>query len=495
MTILGRGSLSQRLSLVFALLLIACSAASVWLQVRADNQREQEVSQRLSRDLASHIAEYPQLMMPKGLNNDAVRDLFGKLMQVNPSVEVYVLDESGRIKAFDAPEGVLQRQSIDLTPVRAFLRGAELPVLGDDPRSLSGRKVFSAAPLKLGQHGMGYVYVILQGQGRDTLAERVRSDGALRTMLWSMALVTVLGVVAGLIAFRLITRPLRTLTDAVRSMQPQGLSDLSNVQAPLKQAAQGGTEIAVLSQAFTQLAERTVEQWQKLHEQDRQRRELFANISHDLRTPLTSLHGYLETLRLKLDTLSTEDRRRYLDIALDQSSKVGHLAREIFELARLEYGVVKPDMERFMLSDLVQDVLQKFELAAEAKSQHLSAQIAPGLPLVNADLAMLERVLVNLLDNAVRATPSGGEINVLLRPHAQGVEVTVRDNGPGIPQALQAALFERPLQRGLGARQEEHQSGGLGLMIVHRILQLHDSRIELVQTSGDSGAAFRFVLA
>lgn len=115
--------------------------------------------------------------------------------------------------------------------------------------------------------------------------------------------------------------------------------------------------------------------------QDQQRRELVANISHDLRTPLTSLHGYLETLRLKAGILDDEERRRYLDIALGQSRKVGRLAQELFELARLEYGVVKPEKENFALADLVQDVFQKFELAAGRVSNN-SPDIAPGLPIV-----------------------------------------------------------------------------------------------------------------
>ncbi|MCC3262417.1 cell wall metabolism sensor histidine kinase WalK, partial [Paenibacillus polymyxa] len=101
--------------------------------------------------------------------------------------------------------------------------------------------------------------------------------------------------------------------------------------------------------------------------------DLVANISHDLRTPLTSLHGYLETLRFKDETLAPAERRRYLDIALAQSRKVGRLAQELFELARLESGLVRLEPETFSLPELVQDVMQKFELAAAARQQRLSA--------------------------------------------------------------------------------------------------------------------------
>lgn len=486
-------SLSQRLSAVFVLLLLACCAASVVLQMRGSERHEQEVIQRLSLDLAPQIARYPELMEPRGFNPSAVSGLFDKLMAVNPSVEVYLLDAGGRIQSYSAPEGAVKRLQVDLAPVRRLLGGGALPIFGDDPRSPDGRKVFSAAPLKAAGRDAGYVYVILQGESRESLAARVNAGSAANAILWSMTLVALLGLMAGLAAFRLITRPLRTLTEAVRGLETHGMSWLPQARPLLKQAARSGGEIALLGQSFERLAQRTQEQWQALRNQDQQRRELFANLSHDLRTPLTSLHGYLETLRMKSEVLEPQEQRRYLDIALEQSRKVGRLAQEMFELARLEYGVVKPEMEQFFLADLLQDVFQKFELAAEAKHQRLVADIAPGLPPITADLAMMERVLMNLIDNAVRVAPEGGEITVELQPHAQGgIEVTVRDTGPGISAALQEHLFERPAFTGYAAAQGA-RSGGFGLMIVYRILQLHESTIRLMSQPG-AGAVFRFVL-
>ncbi|TGQ75401.1 two-component sensor histidine kinase, partial [Mesorhizobium sp. M8A.F.Ca.ET.207.01.1.1] len=136
-----------------------------------------------------------------------------------------------------------------------------------------------------------------------------------------------------------------------------------------------------------------------------------------------SLHGYLETLALKDATLSPDERRRYLGIALAQSAKVGRLARALFELARLEHGEVRLEWEVFALPELLQDVLQKFELAAQARGQQLHAAFPPGLPPVRADLGLVERVLTNLLDNALRHAPEGGQIEVRLRATDDSVEV------------------------------------------------------------------------
>src|SRR5262245_27996549 len=435
-----RASLPRRLSVAFAALLLACSGVSAWLQTRASERHEQEVIQRLSLGLAAHIAGNSALIEKRGLNQDAVHELFDKLMAVNPSVEVYLLGPDGRIEAEAAPAGHLKRTRVDVAPIRQLLAGESLPILGDDPRSDGARKVFSAAPLRVDGHDAGYVYVVLQGEEYGALSGKLGAGNVLRATLGWMGLVAALGLVAGLIAFHVITRPLRTLIAAVRRFEPAGPVSATDLGAASRKRGGPAGDIAMLEQAFNQMARRIGEQWRELTAQDQQRRELVANISHDLRTPLTSLHGYLETLLVKADVLTDAERRRYLEIALGQSRNVGRLAQELFELARLEYGVVKPETERFSLADLVQDVFQKFELAAEARQQRLIASIAADLPAVTADLGMIERVLANLLANAIRHTPARGAIEVELRHVGGEVVVQVSDTGPGIPPALREGL-------------------------------------------------------
>ncbi|KWF63700.1 sensor histidine kinase [Burkholderia pseudomultivorans] len=484
-------SLTRRLSLVFSVLLLACSGASAWLQIRANDMREKEVVQALSRDLAANIVNSTPLMDANGLRPDAVRTLFGQLMGVNPSVEVYLLDNAGRIRGDDAPPGHVKRDRVDLAPVQRFIAGDPLPILGDDPRSPDARKVFSAAPLqRAGQPPSGYIYVVLLGEAHDRLAARVDAGNVLRTTLWSMALVALLGLLAGLTAFSFITRPLRRLTGAMRRFDANAAPD---TQPPVPRSPPGtrGDDIAVLESAFAQMADRIGEQWRALTRQDQQRRELIANISHDLRTPLTSLHGYLETLSLKADTLGEPDRRRYLSIALAQSAKVGRLAQALFELARLESGGVQPERELFSIVDLVQDVFQKFELAAQARDIALHARMPPRVPTVWADLGMIERVLTNLIDNALRHTPVHGEVEVALEPRGDRVIVTVSDTGAGIPAERREGLFQRPQRPMSGGAA---RSGGLGLLIVHRMLALNGSAIRLVDRDG-RGAVFEFALA
>lgn len=478
-------SLYGRLALVFAGLTLVCGGFTAWLFLDATSRHQQEVLQRLSRDLAVHIAAHTDLVKQLKWNRPAVDELFHMLMVVNPGIEVYLIKADGRIDAHVAPPGRVRRAYVDVAPIRAFLAGGPLPLLGDDPRSDGARKIFSAAPLKDGDTTVGYLYVILAGEDHDRLAAGVGASQAVSTATWLMGGLTVLTLCAGLMAFALITRRLRRLSLAVRDFSAAGA--LATLPEP---PAGEQDEIGQLRQAFHHMAARIASQVGELKRQDQLRREMVANISHDLRTPLTSLQGYLETLSLKAGQVSETERERYLDVALRQSRKVSKLAQELFELAKLECEVTQPMKEAFALPELVNDVLQKFELAARRKGVALGVRIPDDLPPVMADLGMIERVLTNLLDNALRHTPAGGRVELEL--HAEGGQVRVRvaDTGGGIPESLRPQLFERPspLRDGGG-----RASGGLGLLIVKRILSLHDSSIRLEPRSGP-GAAFSFAL-
>jgi signal transduction histidine kinase len=485
-------TLYGRLALVFAGLTLVCGGFTAWLFLDATSRHQQEVLQRLSKDLAAHIAGHTDLVKQLKWNRPAVDDLFHMLMVVNPSIEVYLVKANGHIDAHVAPPGHVRRESVDVAPIQAFLSGGgpsseRFPLLGDDPRSDSARKIFSAAPLKDGDTTVGYLYVVLAGEDYDRLAANVRDSQAMTTATWLMGGLTVLTLSAGLIAFALITRRLRRLGREVQ------VFDIATPEALASLPASDNDkddEISQLRQTFHHMAERIAAQVGELKRQDQMRREMVANISHDLRTPLTSLQGYLETLSLKAGQVSAEERERYLDVALRQSRKVSKLAQELFELAKLECEVIQPLKEPFALPELVNDVLQKFELAARNKEVAMEVHIAGDLPPVLADLGMIERVLTNLLDNALRHTPAGGSVRLELTPAGGGVQVRVADTGGGIPDRLRPQIFERPspLRDGTG-----RTSGGLGLLIVKRILSLHDSSIRLETDSG-AGAAFSFAL-
>jgi signal transduction histidine kinase len=222
------------------------------------------------------------------------------------------------------------------------------------------------------------------------------------------------------------------------------------------------------------------------------RRELVANISHDLRTPLASLQGYLETLHLKRIHLTSDEQRNYLEIALKQTEQLSGLVSRLFDLAKLDSGQAVVALEPFALGDLVQDVVQEFNLAASNKGITLRGHIRADLPLVVGDIGLLERVLRNLLENALRYTPAGGNVAVTTSPGPEGAVVEVADTGIGIAAEELPRIFDRfyrvEKSRGLSAG-----SAGLGLAITKRILDLHSSAISVSSERGRT--IFRFMLA
>ncbi len=156
--------------------------------------------------------------------------------------------------------------------------------------------------------------------------------------------------------------------------------------------------------------------------------------------------------------------------------------------ARLEHGGIKPHLERFAIGELIQDVAQKFDLTIETRQLQLRLDIPHTLPLINADVSMIERVVTNLVDNAVRHTPQGGTIRLKVWQEHDLLQVEVADSGPGVEENMRAQLFQRP--SALSQKASRETRGGLGLLIVRRMLELHGGGIHLMDAT--PGACFRF---
>lgn len=226
----------------------------------------------------------------------------------------------------------------------------------------------------------------------------------------------------------------------------------------------------------------------ELRRSNDERRALVENVAHDLRTPLASLRGYLETAILKDGSLSASDRRRYLGIAFRQSEHLMRLVRELFDLVRLEEVDIRLSCEPVQLGDLVQDVVQKFGLAAEEKRIVVVAPPAAGLPLINGDINLLERLIDNMFENALRHTPPGGRIAVKVAAEPPWIELEIADTGRGIQTTDLDRIFDR-FQRGSDPDTGETAGAGLGLAIVKRIVDLHAGRIAVFS---EIGAGTRF---
>lgn len=221
---------------------------------------------------------------------------------------------------------------------------------------------------------------------------------------------------------------------------------------------------------------------------DAERRELMANISHDLRTPLMALQGYLDTVVLKGDGLPQAAHRRYVEQASAQSRRLARLVSDLFELAQLEDCRVELKPEPFELAELISDVVQFFSAAAEAKSVSLNMTVVDRPIVVAGEIRLIERVLDNLLDNALRFTPAGGEVSVSCARTGVNAIVRIIDTGRGLSVVDHQRLFNR-FYRGSQSPDSMSNTTGLGLSIARRIVELHRGAINAVDTDG-RGAEF-----
>ncbi len=482
-------SLSGRLALLLFCTLVAVVAGYGVLTFRGSQAHLDEANQKLNRDLARYLVEANKLARGDEVNRRALAKLFANLMSVNPNIEIYLLDNDGSILTYSAAEERVKRRAVQLAPVREFLAGGSMfPLMGEDPRDLSRLKVFSAAPIPLQGTPEAYLYVVLSGEEYESIADMLVESRLLRTRLFAVALAAVL-LLAWFLLFWSITRRLRQLNCRVEEFRRATLA----VPAPDSQAAPvTGDEIDQLDVTFAQMAQRISEQVDDLKQTDHLRRELIANVSHDLRTPLTALHGYLETLMIKGDELSPAQRREYLETAARSSQRLNKLVSELFELAKLESRAAPLEPEVFSLADLVHDVVEEFQLAAGLKEVRLRTRIDADLAPVSGNIGMIERVLQNLIQNAIRHTPAKGEVTVHAARDPDAVKVSISDTGCGIPQEDLPYIFDR-FFKARGAADQNTQGAGLGLAIAKRILEMHGRTIH-ADSVLNVGTTFTFSL-
>ncbi len=299
--------------------------------------------------------------------------------------------------------------------------------------------------------------------------------------LRSVILILLLSALVGLLAIWLIMRKLNSIVEGIRQFQSGNLKARISVK--------NNNELDTIGLVFNEMADILARNIRQLKETDEFRKELISNISHDLRTPVASIQGYAETLMLKRNNLDREEEEKYIRIIYAGCDRLQKMVSELFELSKLQTNQVKLNPEPFSIVELVSDIANKYRMLSSKKGVSLNTFLPKDSLIVQADLLLIDRVLQNLIDNAIKFCREGDYINIEIKNEGEGmVKISIADTGVGIGADELPYIFDRYYKG-----KNYGESTGLGLAIVKKIIDLHQSHIHVSSQAG-KGTVFSFTL-
>jgi two-component system, OmpR family, sensor kinase len=472
---------------VIALMLAAQTALFLWVADEVAGTMPTRDPRRLASlvasDIGSQLASQPALDL-----DDYLDDQYGHVFQT-----FLVILRDGRVAAnhADVPADLLEavRAEADLREYAARLRrfgdgrrdGFRSPEI-DGPGRADGRR--SVRPV-----GVVYAPILVDGvpagrvaamPGRPPFSRIVRQFGPMLALLGGGVLL----VGTTLIALSMFVPVRRRLGEVQVATERLGAGDLT-ARVP----EQGGDEVAAVARSFNRMADELASRAEALDLSNRTRRQLLADVSHELMTPLTAMRGYIETLTMPELRIDEITRERYLAIVMEETHRLERIIGDLLDLARLEGGGTTMRREPVDVRALFARVAARHERELQSRHIELRVHVDERAHQVAGDPDRLEQALQNLAANALRHTPDGGTIALGATPAPDGVGLTVRDTGPGIAPEHLPLIFER-FYKGDASRRAAGGSG-LGLSIAKAIVDRHGGRIS---AHNDGGAAFEIVL-
>ncbi len=481
--------LVKKLWIAFILIILLMGASYILITGYFANKYNQATAQRINADVANHLIEEKfqnasPFLEDGSVNKSLFGDIMHDMMAVNRSIEVYLLDKTGGIlySVVLDPSDNSPENKVSLAPIQSFIKshGQEF-ILGDDPRNKDSQKIFSAAPYAIDGRE-GFVYIILAGKEFQLISNNLLEQYFTKLGIGAILLTMTFAAIIGLLSIWFLTKNLRLMTRTVRKFQE------GDLEARIKKPENSDIEVFALS--FNEMADTIVSNMDKMKSIDTLRRELIANVSHDLRTPLAILKGYVETLQIKRDSLTEDEKQEYIQITHDNVDKLSNLINQLFEYSKFEAEQVTPIKEPFSITELSHDLIAKFKVLAEKKQIKLQLDNPNENTMVYADVSLVERALQNLIENAIKYTEPKGKVIVSLHKIGENIEINITDTGTGIPINEQPYIFDRYKQVNKSAKKQGY---GLGLAIVKKIMDLHDTTITVLSKPSE-GSSFIFNL-
>ncbi len=366
--------------------------------------------------------------------------------------------------------------------------GKSLPVSANILAAISGKNGYESDPaldymdVAVPIEGSGGTYIIYIYDDKDAVTDL---SGQLNKMIVrSGGIGLIISLVLVLFLAKTLVSPIQSLTRAAEKVASGDFSE--------KPQNSSGDEIGVLTRTFNEMATQLEDNIDSLKKSEQMRKDFVANVSHELRTPITSVKSYAETLDESYSMIDDATRTRFLGVIVKESDRMANIVGDLLLLSKMDAGSYSFNFEPFSFADSLKSLYTAQLLNAKSRKQNFTLDIRDEMPLINGDRQRIEQVVLNLVTNAIKYTPEGGEINMIAGCREDKLWCTVKDNGIGIPKTDIPHIFER-FYRVDKARSRESGGTGLGLSIAYEIAQRHGGTIEVKSKKG-KGTAFTLYL-
>ncbi len=476
-----RFTIFRKLTILMFGLLAALGILFITITYFAVNYYHQASTQRLNKEVAAHIATYTSPFTGAGLNKEKADSVFQSAMVLSPAAEVYFLDNTGKVIYFHASKNDIKEWNISTKPIEEYIATkGEQYITGVDPKDPDHNKIFSAADVSNGKEMLGYIYVILDSEKSESIMGLLMGGHILSLTLKSFIIILLLSFIFSFLYLKRIGKNFQQMIAVLERFEKGEYAARFNLQSQ--------DEMLPVTSAFNKMADLLVENINKLTRSEDERKNFIAAISHDLRTPLSIARGYTETLLLKKQPITEQED--YAKLIYTKILQIENMVKQLFELSKIDAVEFKPQMEPFVFSEIVQEAVNTHQLIAAERKLTMNCTGCSSMIWIKADVSMIERVIQNLVDNALKNTPENGSVNISVEAGPDTVKFTIENNGTALNQSILHWIASTGNAEMLSSGRP--QKAGLGLVIVQKILFLHHTK--LVAETKDDLTSFSFNL-
>ena len=472
----------RRIGILFFILITVLCLLFMALSYFLTTNFHQASTQLLNKEVAAHIAEFTSPFEKNGINKAKADSVFENAMVLSPGAEIYFLDTAGKVMAFYAPKSEIKLWTIPLKNIKKLIASkGEIYIKSPDPKDIANPKIFSAAEVKGKSGNLGFIYVILRSNKNVT--EMLYFSYITKLLIIAFCVIIVLSIIFSFIYLNRMQRGFNRVIGVLEKFQNGDLAARFQIKED--------DEWAPVTLAFNIMADMLSDNINRLTRSVKERKDFIINISHDLKTPLAVARGYTESLSIKNvnHELSKSEQEEYVQIILDKIQQVDIMVNQLFELSKMDSVDFAPAREPFVLSEIVQETVNNFQLNASQKGVFLKCTQCQYHVWINADISLMERAVQNLINDAIDNTDQHETIQVSME---------VVNNELIFKLHYIGNLLQQDLLQWLNNSREESTlqanfitTSGIRFLIVKKILQLHGSSLKAF-TDNNTGNIFTF---